>query len=381
MTDDYTPAPAKIAVLIASSTAQVWGMSSQERLGRQLARAGVTDVRTSTDGIAAEAGVVILRLDWAYEQRLIDELVARPNVMLAGGATPVAAHVTGAQTGAAVAALSGGPALPGVATLDSEGLAGSYNRKLRKREIAYLIPLTDQTAADVEARSFAGSYKGVTDLVTKYVWPRPARVVTKWCAVRGITPNQVTLVGLVLVFAAFWAFWNGHYLSGLVAAWIMTFLDTVDGKLARVTMTASKFGDVMDHGIDLVHPPFWWWAWVVGLPASGHPVAGAGAGAGVMIAIIFGGYIAQRLEEGAFMRLFGMHMHVWRPFDSFFRLITARRNPNLIVLTVAALLGAPDWGMIVVCGWIVICFFVHLSQIVQAMLIRRHGAVTSWLSA
>ena len=28
---------------------------------------------------------------------------------------------------------------------------------------------------DSEARTFAGSYKGVTDVVTKYWWPVPAR--------------------------------------------------------------------------------------------------------------------------------------------------------------------------------------------------------------
>ena len=58
---------------------------------------------------------------------------------------------------------------------------------------------------------------------------------------------------------------RGAFLSGLVCAWAMTFLDTVDGKLARVTLTSSRIGDVMDHGLDLVHPPFWWWAWGIGL--------------------------------------------------------------------------------------------------------------------
>ena len=32
----------------------------------------------------------------------------------------------------------------------------------------------------------------------------------------------------------------------------MTFLDTVDGKLARCTIASSKLGNIFDHGIDLV---------------------------------------------------------------------------------------------------------------------------------
>jgi len=372
--------PAAVAVLLGRSDARIWGMSSAERLTRQLARAGVSEVRETADARPPDGAVLLLRVDYAFEQRLIDALVERPGAVLLDGAIPVAAHVAAAEAPSVAAAIAQGSAagLPAtVEPLDSEGLAGSYNRKLRKREIAYLIPLSPETVDEVEARSFAGSYKGVTDAVTKYVWPVPARIVTKWCAVRRITPNAVTYVGLVLVFAAMWAFWTGHYLPGLVAAWIMTFLDTVDGKLARVTMTSSEFGNVLDHGIDLVHPPFWWMAWVFGLPAAGFSAAGAEW----MIAIIFGGYILQRVEEGIFLRLFGMHMHVWRPFDSFFRLITARRNPNLVLLTVFTLFGRPDLGMYAVIVWIVLSFLVHTAQIVQAVIARRRKPIVSWLDA
>src|SRR3546814_12411784 len=80
---------------------------------------------------------------------------------------------------------------------------------------------------------------------------------------------MVTLASLLLVGAAFYWFAAGQYAIGLVAAWLMTFLDTVDGKLARVTVTHTKFGNVFDHGIDLVHPPFWYWAWMIGLQATG----------------------------------------------------------------------------------------------------------------
>ena len=40
------------------------------------------------------------------------------------------------------------------------------------------------------------------------------------------------------------------------------------------------------------------------------------------------------------MRRYGMHIHVWRPVDSQFRLITARRNPNMVIL-VASLADRP----------------------------------------
>lgn len=372
-----TTAPAPIAVLIGASTVSVWGMSSAERLRRQLERAGIADVRAGAENLDGAASVVLLRLDWAYEQRLIDALAARSGATLVSGAESVAANVTGAEAAEAVDRLLAGEAPAGTEELDSEGLGGSYNRKLRKREIAYLIPLTEKSVADVEDRSFAGSYKGVTDFVTKYWWPRPAQIVTKWCAERKITPNQVTYLGLFLMFVALFLFWNGNFLLGLIPAWIMTFLDTVDGKLARVTMTSSKFGDILDHGIDLIHPPFWWIAWIIGLEKAGFPIDYGG----LMVGVIIVGYVVQRLFEGAFIRLWGFHMHVWRPFDSMFRLYTARRNPNLVILTAFALIGRPDLGMAVVCIWIVLSLLVHLVQLVQGWAANRRAPLVSWLDA
>lgn len=378
MTDEANATPqATTAVLVGSSTVSIWGMSSAERLTRQLARAGVRDVLASAEGLEASGGVVILRLDFALDQRLIDALASRPGATLTAGGTPVATHVPGSQAQAAAGALASGQVPAGTELLDSEGLAGSYNRKLRKREIAFVIPLDSESVREVEARSFAGSYKGVTDFVTKYWWPAPAKAVTKWCAVRRITPNQVTYLGLLLMFVALGLFWEGWYLLGLIPAWIMTFLDTVDGKLARVTMTSSKFGDILDHGIDLIHPPFWWVAWIIGLPKVGFPVPHPE----LLVSIIVGGYIVQRLFEGAFIRLWGFHMHVWRPFDSMFRLYTARRNPNLVILTAFTLIGRPDWGMIAVCAWIVLSLVVHLVQLVQGFVASRSRTLTSWLDA
>ena len=60
-------------------------------------------------------------------------------------------------------------------------------------------------------------------------------------------------------------------------------------------------------------------------------------------------------------------IHVWRPFDSFFRLITARRNPNLVILTPAALLGRPDVGILLVALWTALSLVVHAVQIVQGL--------------
>ena len=159
----------------------------------------------------------------------------------------------------------------------------------------------------------------------------PAFHATRFCIRFALSPNMVTWASLFFVLLALWAFWQGHYLSGLAAGWLMTFLDTVDGKLARITLTASKFGNALDHGIDLVHPPFWYVAWCLGLAAT--PLALSNELFYGALAVILGGYLVQRVMEGLSILLFKIEIHVWRPIDTLFRQVTARRNPNLVLLT------------------------------------------------
>ncbi|WP_293374044.1 CDP-alcohol phosphatidyltransferase family protein [Nevskia sp.] len=379
-----SPAPALPAcgVITGRNSTLLWGMSSSERLNRCLKRAGVPEVRTADRlGDLVGGTVLVLSNDWVFDVSIVIGLAKRPGTLVIDPLSrrPVAAHVDAGLVLATIALLNDGSGtLPGhIERLGPEEVSGTYNHELRKKESPYLLELTPETRAAVERRMFNGSYKGVTDFVTKFWWPRPAEVVTRWCSHLGLSPNMVTTIGAIGVVYSFWAFWHGHYISGLASGWIMTFLDTVDGKLARVTLTSSKWGNVFDHGIDLVHPPFWWWAWIVGLAAYGTPSEYAT----LALWIIVAGYVVQRILEGIFEWLFGMHVHVWRPFDSFFRLITARRNPNLVILTPLALLGRPDVGILLVALWTALSLLVHAVQIVQGLAARRRAPITSWLAA
>jgi phosphatidylglycerophosphate synthase len=363
--------PAIAGEIVGQSPLKIWSLTSEERLRRQLRRAHITAP------VADARLVVMLRADWVYDEPLVKGLAGQESAcgMWSEDGQCVALVVPPAQVEAARGLLADGQAPPELPRLTAEQVAGNYNRKLRKREPPFLMPLTADRINSIHARVFSGSYKGVTDFVTLYFWPRPARAVTAICARLSITPNMVTSASLVLVLVAMWAFWHGLYGWGLVAAWGMTFLDTVDGKLARVTLNSSPFGDKFDHSIDLVHPPFWWWAWVVGLSTLGRALPEES----VALDVIVIGYIVQRVMEGLFDLTFKVSPHMWRRFDSWFRLITARRNPNLAILTLATLAGRPDLGIIVVAAWVAICIVIHAVRFAQAGLARRHGPLESWL--
>ncbi len=356
--------------VVGESALRIWSLASPERLRRQLGRAG------AISDIATAGHVVLLRADWVYDDPFVKGLVARnaPCGMWRDD-TCVAMVVPPARVAEVAALLAQGRAPDDLPRVLPPEIAGSYNDKLRKREPPFLLPLTAEQLPAIEKRVFAGSYKGVTDFVT-LAWPKAVSAVTRVCAKLGLTPNNVTSVSLVLTLAAIWLFGHGQYGIGLVAAFLMAFLDSVDGKLARVTLTYTKFGDLFDHLIDLIHPPFWWWAWIVGLTAVGLPLTWSG----LALTIIVVGYVLQRVEEGMFISMFKMDMHVWQRFDSRFRLVTARRNPNLAILTVATLIGRPDWGIAAVAIWVAVCLVVHAVRIAQAAAARRHGPLKSWLA-
>ncbi|MEO6185356.1 MAG: CDP-alcohol phosphatidyltransferase family protein [Steroidobacteraceae bacterium] len=364
--------PAIASRITGESHLRIWSLPAAERLRRLCKRAGAASTVESAEL------VLLLRADWVYDDPLVRGLAkqGQPCSLWADNGSCVAMLVPPARSDEAAALLQNSQAPADLPRLTAAQVAGHYNDALRKREPPYLLPLTGETLGTIEARVFAGSYKGVTDFVTLYLWPRPARAFTRMCANLGITPNLVTTVSLVLVLLAMWGFWQGQYAWGLLAAWGMTFLDTVDGKLARVTLQSSPFGDIYDHSIDLLHPPFWWWAWVVGLASVGLPLAPDT----IALKVIIAGYILQRLEEGLFIKFFKMDMHVWQRFDSLLRLITARRNSNLAILTVAVVLGRPDVGINIVAAWVVVCLVIHAVRLLQAALARRGGPLRSWLA-
>jgi len=321
-------------------------------------------------------------LAFVFDPSWLRFIADRPNHVLTLGGVPVLANVEDLDARLAVTFAMGHEAAVaeghGLAILAYEELGSLENEALRKREKPFLGRLIPETVRSLERQSYFSAYKGVTDLLTKYLWPEWALVLTRWAARIGMTPNQVTSVGALLCIAATWLFHEGHYWPGIALGLVFMVLDTVDGKLARCTLTSSWWGNVFDHGIDLVHPPFWWWAWGVGLHPYGHPLDGELFG--VVLAILIGGYVVQRVIEGAFIARFKIHIHVWRPFDSWFRLITARRNPNMVILVAFLAFGRPDWGLLAVAGWTIASLAVHGVQLLQAIWTSRRQPVTSWLA-
>lgn len=333
---------------------------------------------------SGRAPLLLVNPSFAFDPAWFRFMLARPDHVLTLGGRPVLAHLVAERDGAGAiaAAMTANAPLPaqgGLSVQAYEDGAQLHNEELRKKEQPFLLPLEPANVAAIERASYYGAYKGVTDILTKYLWPELAFHITRLAARLGLSPNAVTAVGAALCVAATVAFLNGFYWLGLALGFVFMVLDTVDGKLARCTVTSSRLGNVLDHGVDLIHPPFWWWAWAAGLSAYGRPIGDGAMWLG--LAVIFTGYVLQRVIEGVFIRLYGMHIHVWRPIDSWFRLITARRNPNMAILFFFLLAGRPDLGFFAIALWTAISLAFHFVRLIQAMAANHtERKIVSWLS-
>ncbi len=366
----------------------LWGLNSRQRLKRQLKEIGKESSSqfgkihwlNDLGELPENSPVLLINGLFLFDNDTLKAVLEHPESILAYDNELVAAANLGNsnQSRQVLDQMLGKrqdlPAGPGV--LETRDLQ-TFDENLRRSSTALLEYIGEKRKTELENKLYGNAYRGITDLVTKFLWPKPAKRVVHLCAGLGISPNMVTSAGLGLVIAACYLFYEGHYGWGLLAGWLMTFLDTVDGKLARVTVQSSKFGHLFDHGIDLFHPPFWYIYW--GMSLTGLQTV-AGVHQEQMYWLIIAGYVVGRVVEGVFPFLGDCGIFTWRPFDAWFRLVTARRNPNLILLTLALFISRPDWGFIAVVFWTAFTTIVLVLRLLYAVMVRvSRGPLSSWL--
>jgi phosphatidylglycerophosphate synthase len=246
-----------------------------------------------------------------------------------------------------------------VAPLDERAFP-AYIDKLRRSLPWWQYVVEDAaTRKRLERQMFWDNYKGSTDLLTRWVYPPLVWPLVRLCTALKIHPNVLTVVSVVLAFAAVPLWAHGYWLAGFVCAYLMSVLDSVDGKVARLTLTDSRIGNVLDHGLDQVHPPFWYfaWAWGLGARTANDPL--------YMVAvwlIVF--YFADRVVLAVAKRRIGFALHAATRLDTLARAVIARRNITMTIMAIALLIGAGDVGLILVAAWQGLTFAWHALRTV-----------------
>jgi phosphatidylglycerophosphate synthase len=179
----------------------------------------------------------------------------------------------------------------------------------------------------------------------------------------------VTGISIVATLAAIPLWMEGWWATGFFLAYLMSLLDSVDGKLARLTFSYSGLGNVLDHGLDLVHPPFWYLGWAWGLSAGDAESAVVRASVWM-----FWLYVADRLCAPIFKARTGRSIHGYLPIDVKLRTFISRRNVNLPFFTAAIAIDAirpgPGWELstavfFTMVLWQAVCVVYHAVRTVQ----------------
>ena len=257
----------------------------------------------------------------------------------------------------------------GAAKEFSESDFSGYITMLRRHLPPYLFRIANHEIRNrIERFLFWSNYKGSTDFMTKYVYPPLVWSFVRPLARWRVHPNWVTGFDWMATFAAVPLFASGAWLPGMLLAYLMSVFDSVDGKLARLTYTSSKFGEVFDHSLDIVHPPVWYVAWAWSL----------GGGSAESLAFraslwLVGFYAADRACAGIFKARTGASIHGFTPLDEKVRTFISRRNVNLVLFTGALLFDwlvagqgqAPRLTFYFIVVWQVVCFGWHAERLVR----------------
>lgn len=371
--------------IFGESETRVWGLTGRERLQRMLKTKKQITLTEDVERIPVSAAVLFLNANFLFDARVLNALLGMDKkiALYSNENCPAAIRTDGNQASRLLRNLNNNKSqnykfvLLTAPRIGLKDLKIDVQQNLKKKDPPYLLPISEANRRLLEKELFFGSYKGVTDLVTKWLWPVPAFWVTHYCVRRGWQPNHVTYLSVVFAMMAGIAFWFGFFGIGLLMGWLMTFLDTVDGKLARVTETSSRLGDVLDHGLDIIHPPLWYLAWGIGLAGTSAPLAGLE----ILMWLMLLGYVGGRLCEGAFqLWLAPFDIFIWQKLDSFNRLITARRNPNLILLSYGWLTDQPDFGLLLVVLWHLISTAILIWRLMIGWRTKqKEGSLKSWL--
>lgn len=324
-------------------------------------------------GLIGDAECLVIDGDTIHDPRCYPLLLAGegPRVLVDGGgvdSTGGSGGVGGVPIGMArrepmPPLPDSGPVVSGSTTthaIDIRTLP-EYLPDLRRHLPVTWTPIRSEADQHRASRNlFDAAQKGVLDFPARYLHPLPENGLVRLLAGTPVTPNAVTLLTGLLGFTATGLFATGRdgaVGAALAIALVVNVLDGVDGKLARVRLQASRFGDRLDHLLDVTFEFSWYLAIGWGLRATGAPGSPLAAG----IALI-GVMLASRALSGVYKAFSGRQIHDHRAFDRGFRLVAGRRNIYVLVLMAGWMAGRLDLALLLSLWWGAVTATVYLVR-------------------
>ena len=364
-------------VVAGDNDARPFGRSTRAWMAALAEGAGLVPVETVAD-VAPGQGVIVAAASHGWDPYWLRDLKAHPATALAFNGLPVLAHVAVDQAADMVAAMNGGAPVGGIELIEGSGPRAGRGRTAPRRFRRFVMPLDHERTGTVERAAFAASSRLLTDIFSRTMLIGPSFHLTRRAAGLGVTPVAITLAGGGLAMAAVALFSAGQFALGLVVSLGAILFDVTDGQLARCTGQVTRLGAQLDATFDWVVMPLWAIGWARGLDAVGRPIEPVLEL--MVIAAIVSGHVAERVIALLFRRRHGLPMAAWRPIDSRFRLIGARRNPGLAILAASLALGRPGQGLEWLALWILLSLIFHWLRFAQANARADRGRrIVGWL--
>ncbi|WP_314174483.1 DUF5941 domain-containing protein [Streptomyces winkii] len=268
---------------------------------------------------AAPAGARIALVDPHFVGHVHSLRLALTDPRFAAGAVPGALAVQAEARGALTRALHQAQSASTARPIDSAGRAAdddvavtmpartlpdavadalaSDDIDVHRPELGLLVasvPMDDQAraaargavdAVDDEAERLHNAVKSRDGFFTTFCVSPYSRYIARWCARRGLTPNQVTTASLVTALIAAACAATGTR-GGFVAAGVLLIasfvLDATDGQLARYDLQYSTLGAWLDATFDRAKEYAYYAGLALGASRGGDDVWGLALGAMVL---------------------------------------------------------------------------------------------------
>ncbi|MBM3277347.1 MAG: CDP-alcohol phosphatidyltransferase family protein [Candidatus Handelsmanbacteria bacterium] len=379
----------------------LWGMNLVERQLRQAALGGFSRARIWVSP-ASRQEVLRLRGDLeslypfqlevlpAPDQAALSESLAQaaePVLLLQGdlvGDDRLISHLVKAGPGAALA--EGEAALAYLSPQQARGLASHWGEEvslagalaaagLKPRRPAELDPYVPSLRLTMppylrrvrrpeELRAldhllYHRTFKEVIDAIARYGYYHLVRWTTRQLSRTALPPNLFTGLSILAIWAAIPCFALGELGVGALCAWLGVILDSVDGKLARLTLHLSEGMGRLEHLS--ATPGLGLWFLALGWHCSGGELLSDTPMALATWALL-GAFVLDKVVSATFAKRQGRELFDYRPLDAAFHLVAARRNVSLLQLSAGALLGEPHLALVLMAAWMLCTLAFHAGR-------------------
>lgn len=239
-----------------------------------------------------------------------------------------------------------------------------YDSDLRQPISPFFLIVNMETNVRVlENLMYEKTFKGAMDFIASYIYKIPVREMVRLLAPTRVTPNTITVLSILCSILALPFFAIGMLGIGTLLGFLFIVFDSLDGKLARLTVNLTPAAGHWDRKTSTPAVALWSIAW--GWHFSGGQLYTIPFFVGLLI---FGLTLVDKWTRMTFRTLTHRSILDFSPLDRVFHLFAAKRTTNLFILSVGLMLihwfsGADYYAFCVILIWLGMTWLWHLYKV------------------